>query len=259
MGWCHRSQFEWQVRQALLSVDNIQLKARAKVIGLMVAGEGNRVEGVHYQSSADKDGIKTLPANLIIDASGRGTHTPKWLSEANIASVKEDEVRTQISYTTRRFRLPETLIDSLDWKVLAIYPEPPHVKRGGMIYPLGNGEWMTTLVGFNGEIAPTEMEGYMDYAQSLPQPELYEILKQSTPIDEPLSYRIPGSLWRRYDHIKQWPGNFLVIGDAVCSFNPIYGQGITMALKDLQKLKTLLEQKEIDFAPATMAHLQKQI
>ena len=259
MGWCHRSQFEWRVRQDVLSVDNILLNSGARVVGLMVAEEGNRIKGVQYQAGSGKEDIKALEADLVIDASGRGTHTPKWLSEANIASVTEDEVRTQISYTTRRFRLPPSLKDSLDWKVLAIYPEPPHVKRGGMIYPLGNGEWMTTLVGFNGEIAPSDIDGYMDYAQSLPQPELYEVLKQSTPIGDPLNYRVPGSLWRRYDDSKQWPGNYAVVGDAVCSFNPIYGQGITMVLKDLQKLRALLERKESDFTPATMTHLQKQI
>ncbi|WP_419832272.1 NAD(P)/FAD-dependent oxidoreductase [Endozoicomonas atrinae] len=259
MGWCHRSQFEWRVRQDVLSVDNIQLSSTARVVGLMVAEEGNRIKGVQYQTGSGKEEIKALEADLVIDASGRGTHTPKWLSEANIASVTEDEVRTQISYTTRRFRLPPSLKDSLDWKVLAIYPEPPHVKRGGMIYPLGNGEWMTTLVGFNGEIAPSDIYGYMDYAQSLPQPELYEVLKQSTPIGDPLNYRVPGSLWRRYDDSKQWPDNYAVVGDAVCSFNPIYGQGITMVLKDLQKLRALLERKESDFTPATMTHLQKQI
>ncbi|MFK0570388.1 FAD-dependent monooxygenase [Endozoicomonas sp.] len=259
MGWCHRSQFEWQVRQTVISVSNIQLQTGSRVLGLVVSEDGRRIKGVHYQATLNKDATQMLEADLIIDAAGRGTHTPKWLSEASIASVTEDEVRAQISYTTRKFQIPESLTDSLDWKVLAIYPEPPNVKRGGMIYPLGNGEWMTTLVGFNGEVATLEMAGFMDYAQSLPQPDLYEVLKQGTPIGEPLNYRIPGSLWRRYDRIKQWPGNFLVVGDAVCSFNPIYGQGVTMALKDLQKLKVLLEQQETDFTPATMARLQKQI
>lgn len=259
MGWCHRSQFEWQVRQAVMSVDNIQLQTNTRVIGLIVSEEGKRIKGVHYQTSLNEGTPLTLEADLVIDAAGRGTHTPRWFSEACIAKVTEDEVRAQISYATRRFHFPENFTDSLDWKVLVIYPEPPHGKRGGMIYPLGNGEWITTLVGFNGEVAPLDLEGFMDYANSLQQSDLYEVLKQGTPIGEPLNYRIPGSLWRRYDRIKQWPGNFLVVGDAVCSFNPIYGQGITMALKDLQKLKLLLEQQETNFAPATMARLQKQI
>ncbi|KEI70165.1 NAD(P)/FAD-dependent oxidoreductase [Endozoicomonas elysicola] len=259
MGWCHRSQFEWRVRQDLLSVDNILLNSRSRVTGLMVAEEGSHINGVRYQTGTDKKEINALEADLIIDASGRGTHTPKWLSEANITHIREDEVRAHLSYTTSRFKLPESLIKTLDWKVLAIYPEPPLTSRGGLIYPIGNGEWMATLIGINGEAAPIDMDGFMEYAQSLPQPDLYDVLQQATAVSETMNYRCPGSLWRRFDHIKPWPDNFLVIGDAVCSFNPIYGQGITMMLLDLKKLELFLKQREINPTAKHIGQLQRKI
>ncbi|GAA4652655.1 hypothetical protein GCM10023116_49390 [Kistimonas scapharcae] len=261
MGWCHRSVFERQLRQDVLSVDTIRMLSPAKVTGLLMLEQAHHVAGVCYRSPGDEESdiTHTLTAELVIDASGRGTHTPRWLQDAAIGRVKEDEVSVRIAYTTRRFNLPAHVAAALDWKVLSIYAEPPYDRRGGLIYPIGGNEWMATLIGGNGEVAPMAMDGYLDFAQSLPQPDIYKVLKQAIPVGEPCSYQCPGSLWRRYDRMKQWPGHFVVIGDAVCSFNPIYGQGITAVLKDVQVLTAVLAQHINDLSAVSMLKLQKVI
>ncbi|WP_211830250.1 FAD-dependent oxidoreductase [Kistimonas asteriae] len=261
MGWCYRSRFEWQVRQSVLAVDNIRIESPARVTGLFMSASGHHVAGVCYKvpGSENADITHKLAAELVIDASGRGTHTPRWLENAGIARVVQDEISVQVAYTTRRFRFPPAVSDALDWKVLSIYAEPPNDRRGGLIYPIGSNEWMATLVGGGGEVAPMALDGYLDFAQSLPQPDIYRVLKQAIPVGEPCSYRCPGSLWRRYDRMEQWPGHFVVIGDAVCSFNPIYGQGITAALKDVQALRSVLEKSTADLSASSMMQLQKMI
>ncbi len=261
MGWCYRSLFEWRVRQAVLSVGNMRIESPARVTGLLMSSSGHHVAGVSYKVPDSKNaGIShKLTADLVIDASGRGTHAPQWLEGAGIASVEQDEIRVQVAYTTRCFSFPPGVSDALDWKVLTIYAEPPYDRRGGLIYPIGDNKWMATLVGGSGEVAPMALDGYLDFAQSLPQPDIYRLLKKAIPIDEPCRYQCPGSLWRRYDCMKKWPGHFAVIGDAVCSFNPIYGQGITAALKDVQALRSVLEKTTADLSGSSMMRLQKMI
>ncbi len=261
MGWCNRSLFEWQVRQTVLSVDTIRILSPAKVTGLLMSEQGDDVAGVCYRipGGEDADVTHKLSAELVIDASGRGTHASRWLEHAGMGRVMQDEVSVQVAYTTRRFNLPAHVMETLDWKVLSIYAEPPYDRRGGLIYPIGDNEWMATLVGGHGEVAPMPLDGYLDFAQSLPQPDIYHVLKQAIPVGEPCCYQCPGSLWRRYDRMKQWPGHFVVIGDAVCSFNPIYGQGITAALRDVLALKTVLKQQGNDLSTASMLRLQKTI
>ena len=248
LGWCNRPLFESQVRLKVLALDNVQIRSKTKVQSLEFSDNGNQVIGVQVLSD---DSETLITADLIIDASGRGTRTPKWLKDGGYPEVREDRVQVNLSYTTRIFRFPEE--DSPHkqafWKVLAIYANPPHSRRTGLLYSLDDNLWMVTLVGFHGDKAPGDLPDFLTFTQSLPRPELYQILCRAIPVGEACHYQCPGSLWRRYDLLSRWPANFLVIGDAVSSFNPVYGQGMTAAMMDVQVVKRYLERQPL---PSTL-------
>ena len=135
---------------------------------------------------------------------------------------------------------------------MVIDPIPPQEKRGGVMFPIEGNCWMVMLVGQVGDYAPSDEEGFLAYARSLSVPDIYEIIKVGIPESPIVSYRYPASRWRHYERMFSLPNGLIVMGDALCSFNPAYGQGIAIAAMEAKRLAVFLHERQQQITHGTL-------
>jgi 2-polyprenyl-6-methoxyphenol hydroxylase-like FAD-dependent oxidoreductase len=193
-------------------------------------------------------------ADLVVDATGRGSHSPVWLETIGYRKPKEDRIEVNMAYATCHFfRSP----DHLDGASIASIPATPNNKRGGIIVAQEGNRWVVTLSARSGETVPTDLRRFIEFARTLPAPYIYKVISHAQAVGEPQAARFPASVRRRYEHMNRFPEGFLVLGDAICSFNPVYGQGMSVAVLEAVELDRALRERSRKFAENFFARAAK--
>jgi 2-polyprenyl-6-methoxyphenol hydroxylase-like FAD-dependent oxidoreductase len=236
-----RPLLEKSVRDCVSARANIHFIDPCDVTGLLASNDHTRVIGVQLLYRGADHHAEELLADFVVDASGRGSKAPQWLMSLGYDRVRETIVKVDIGYASRIYRHPN---HTLDWKALIIYPTPPGGKRGGYVVPIENDCWIVTLVCWLRDYPPNDEQGFLDYAKSLPVPDLYEAIKDAEPVTPIVTHKFPASQRRHYEQMSRFPEGLVILGDAACSFNPIYGQGMTTAALEAHTLDDCLCQRQ---------------
>jgi 2-polyprenyl-6-methoxyphenol hydroxylase-like FAD-dependent oxidoreductase len=224
-----RPLLESTIRRHLREDPKIRFIEGVEVMGLVLDEGGTRVEGVRIRrrgQEAGEEGETVVRADLVVDVSGRSSQAPEWLQAAGYPAPEETVVDAFWGYATRLYEPVAGF--SADWKSLFVLNRPPYQPRAGIIQPIEGNRWIVTVAGVMRDYPPTDEEGFLRFAQSLSSPELYRAIQTARPLSKIWGYRQTANRLRHYERLSRMPQGFVALGDAVCSFNPVYALGMTL-------------------------------
>ena len=233
-----RPLIEFVTRQMLRQRDNVTLRERCRVQNLTATADGAAVNGVRSESADGR--IETLAADLVVDVSGRGIPTIQLLKAQGYPLPDEESIGMNMGYSTGLFSIPDNA--PADWKATIMLAEAPKTSRSGFLFPCEHNQWIVTLAGMRDDKPPGDWDGYMDFARSLRTRTVYDAISCAERIGDVQRFALPASTLRHFGRLDRFPRGLLPLADAVCRFNPVYGQGMTVAVMEAALLDRLLSE-----------------
>ena len=231
-----RPLLEHITRERVLALNNVALSDSTRFLGFETDQSG-RVNAVSIKRSGAES--ETIKADLVVDCSGRGSRMPRWLEDQGYGEVPAQKLEIAMGYTSGLFRPPPEWRDSA-WACLML-AIPPSL-RAAYLTPVDGELWLATMYGRAGDNAPRDHEGFVEWTRGLAHPVIHERLENAELVSELWTYKIPTGIWRRYDQMDRFPEGVLPLGENFTSFNPMYGQGISLSAGQALSLRGALEQ-----------------
>ncbi len=234
---------EWHIQKRIHQISNITSKFKTLVEGLIVDRKANKVCGVKVKC-LETDKQEEIHADIVVDASGFGSKSIEWLREYGI-EIQEEKVRIDLFYATKMFKLKEN--EKLDCCNMLMSPSFPDNPYGVLIQTIEDNRYFVTFSGYANEKAPQTDDEFYDFAENLSISNVTDFLNKAVAISDIKTYKIPYQVRRRFDLTTNMPEGLLVVGDAHCRFDPVFGQGVSVAAMEAHQLQLLLQgRKQLD-------------
>jgi 2-polyprenyl-6-methoxyphenol hydroxylase-like FAD-dependent oxidoreductase len=236
-----RPLLECGVRRAVRAIPNVEILEQHDFVSLATDPERTRITDV-WVAKRGSDGAIRLPADLVVDATGRGSRTPMFLEKFGYPRPRTDQVDVRLAYSTLPVRIPRGMLTEF----MVANPPTPH--RSSLFAMIGCEHDIYLVCGgvLGGQEPPVERAAFLDFIAEIAPRHVMTAVRAGEPLAEVAQHRVPSNRWMRYDKIGRMPAGLLVVGDAVCSFNPIYGQGITIAAIEAEVLRACLRRDKYD-------------
>ncbi|MET7717263.1 pyridine nucleotide-disulfide oxidoreductase [Streptomyces sp. NPDC005407] len=224
---CSRDLIDFTVRELVAAEPNIHILQGVTAVGL--DGTERRVSGVRVSDGQD-EGV--LDAQVVVDTSGRGSRAPQWLRDLGVGPVPERTVDTGLAYASRIYQAPA---DSEEFPVVTVMADPLAHGPGqsAAIIPIEGGRWLVSLAGTRGGEPTDDPLRFEAFAGGLRHPLVGQLISPAVPLTDVVVTRSTGNRRRYFEKVKTWPEGFVAVGDTVATYNPVYGQGMSVAAKSV--------------------------
>jgi 2-polyprenyl-6-methoxyphenol hydroxylase-like FAD-dependent oxidoreductase len=253
-----RPLLDLHVRRRLAKNPRVRILDNTDVVRLIPDSKTNHLAGVLIcprASETDRRVAKELRADLVLDATGRASRAPRWLQDLDYEPPEEIVIDAHLAYASRLYRIPEDFDGG--WQCAYVQAAPPDQKRGAILFKVEGNRWLVTLIGRAGNTPPGDEAGFLEFARSLRVSTIFDAIRSAEPLTPIKTHRATQNRLRRYERAKNLPHNFLLLGDVVCVFNPVYGQGMTTAALAAMTLRQCLRETNANLSRRFQKRLAK--
>ena len=233
-----RPLIEHTARRRVTQHANIIIREHCRAQEIVATPDGVAVSAIRFENGDGKS--ETLATDLVVEASGRGNLTLGFLESIGRPRPEETIIGVDIVYATAVFAIPDDA--PTGWKSVMTFDSPARGGLAAVMVPLEGNRWIVTLVGRHDDKPPSDLDGFLGYAQQLRTPTIYDAIKEAEHFGEVARFAFPASVWRHFEGLEDFPRRLLPLGDLICRFNPVHGQGMSVAAQEACLLDDLLKE-----------------